>query len=64
MNRTAQETDERLNELVTEVADLTGENYVTAMCQAMEERRDRLVSKRREAAPDRVIRLTLEISLV
>jgi hypothetical protein len=49
-------TDERLNDLVDELATLTGEDYVTAMCQALEERRDRLVCRR----SGRVLRLSLE----
>jgi hypothetical protein len=57
MSRTLETPDERLNDLVDEVADLTGEDYVTAMCQALEERRDRLVARRSA----RVIRLSLEI---
>jgi hypothetical protein len=57
MNSPMKTPDERLNELVDEVARLTGEDFVTAMSQALEERRDRLVSR----APGRVLRLSLEI---
>jgi hypothetical protein len=62
MDRTLQTPDERLNDLVTEIAELTGEDYVTAMCQALEERRDRLVSGQRRGA-SRVIRLTVEADI-
>jgi hypothetical protein len=51
-------TDERLNQLIEEIANLTGEDYVTAMCQALEERRDRLVARR----SGRVLRFSLEIT--
>jgi hypothetical protein len=67
MSGTAETTDERLNELVDEVARLTGETYVTAMCRALEERRDRLVVRRSashsdsEGPPGRVLHLSLEI---
>jgi hypothetical protein len=63
MSETAETIDERLNELVDEVAGLTGESYVTAMCRALEERRDRLTVGRsgsREST-GRVLRLSLEI---
>jgi hypothetical protein len=60
MDRTLETPDERLNELVDEVARLTGENYVTAMCRALEERRDRLASPRTGGRSGRVIRLQLE----
>lgn len=63
MNRTVQSTDERLNDLVTEVAELTGENYVTAMCQALEERRDRLVARRDPGQSVRVVRLQLDAEI-
>jgi hypothetical protein len=53
--------DERLNELVDEVARLTGEDYVTAMSRALEERRDRLVTPRTERPVGRVLRLSVEI---
>lgn len=66
MNRTLQTPDERLNALLTEIVGLTGEDYVVAMCQALQERRDRLVA----AGPDstagdraRVIRLRLEADI-
>jgi hypothetical protein len=62
MDRTLQTLDERLNDLVTEVAELTGEDYVTAMCKALEERRDRLVARRRQPG-SRVIRLTVEADI-
>jgi hypothetical protein len=61
MDRTLDTLDERLNQLVTEVARLTGENYVTAMCQALEERLARLVSRGSDARPGPVLRLSLEI---
>jgi hypothetical protein len=61
MNRTPDTLDERLNHLVTEVAELTGENYVTAMCQALEERRERLVSRQGAGGPGPVFRLSLGI---
>ncbi|MFT3863521.1 MAG: hypothetical protein QM729_04555 [Solirubrobacterales bacterium] len=63
MDRTLQTPDERLNGLLTEIVDLTGEDYVTAMCQALEERRDRLVSGRRDKPLPRVIRLRLEAEI-
>jgi hypothetical protein len=63
MNRTVQSTDERLNALVTEVAELTGENYVTAMCQALEERRDRLVGRPEPGQSVRVVRLRLDAEI-
>jgi len=44
MERSPETLDETLNELVDEIVRLTGENYVVAMCQALRERRDRLVS--------------------
>lgn len=64
MERTTNTPDERLNELVTEIAELTGENYVLAMCRALEERRDRLVARRggRRAA-DGLVRITLEAEI-
>lgn len=56
--------DERLNALVTEISDLTGENYVLAMCRALEERRDRLVARRRHRGQgDGVVRVTLEAEI-
>jgi hypothetical protein len=58
MRNAAETTDERLNRLVDEIADLTGEDYVTAMCQALEERRDRLVGRR----SGRVVRVSLELT--
>jgi hypothetical protein len=61
MNHPPETPDERLNELVDEVTRLTGENYVTAMCRALEERRDRLVVRRSDERPGRVLRLSLEI---
>jgi hypothetical protein len=63
MDRTVQTADERLNDLVTEVARLTGENYVTAMCQALEERRDRLISDCRDRRSSRALRLRLEVEI-
>jgi hypothetical protein len=63
MNRTVQSTDERLNDLVTEVAELTGENYVTTMCQALEERRDRLVGRPEPGQSVRVVRLQLDAEI-
>jgi hypothetical protein len=61
MRRTAGTPDERLNELVDEVARLTGENYVTAMCQALEEKLERLVSRGSTTRSGPVLRLSLEI---
>jgi hypothetical protein len=61
MNGSVETPDERLNELVDAVARLTGESYVTAMCRALEERRDRLVTRRSGERPGRVLRLSLEI---
>jgi hypothetical protein len=64
MRRAAETPDERLNDLVVEVTDLTGEDYVTAICRSLEERRDRLVSPAgpgHAGPPARVIRLSLEI---
>jgi hypothetical protein len=61
MNGSVETPDERLNELVDEVARLTGESYVTAMCRALEERRDRLVTPRTDRPPGRVLRLCVEI---
>jgi hypothetical protein len=58
MNLTVDTIDGRLNDLVDEVARLTGENYVIAMCRALEERRDRLVTPR----TGQILRLSLEIS--
>lgn len=64
MDRTTNTPDERLNELVTEIADLTGENYVLAMCRALEERRDRLLSRRSaRRGGDGVVRVTLEAEI-
>jgi hypothetical protein len=60
MDRTLETPDERLNELVAEIARLTGENYVAAMCRALEERLDRLVSRRSDDRSGRVVRLWLE----
>jgi hypothetical protein len=57
MNQTIEKSDERLNSLVDEVSRLTGENLVTAMCQALEERRDRLVGRR----SGRKLRLSVEL---
>jgi hypothetical protein len=51
MNRTLQATDERINTLVDELARMTGQDYVTAMCQALEEMHERLTSVPRRAAP-------------
>lgn len=62
MNRTLQTPEERFNELVDELARLTGQDYVTAMSQAMEEMRDRLLARRDGAAP-RVIRLRVEADI-
>ena len=67
MSANSETPDEQLNELVDEVARLTGESYVTAMCRALEERRDRLVIRRTDGRsasaepPGRVVRLSLEI---
>jgi hypothetical protein len=61
MDRTPDTHDERLNQLVTEVARLTGENYVAAMCQALEERLERLVTRGSDGRPGGVLRLSLEI---
>jgi len=55
--------DERLNELVTEIAELTGENYVEAMCRALEERRDRLVPRGAGRRSGGVVRVTLEAEI-
>jgi hypothetical protein len=64
MDRTTNTPDERLNELVTEIAELTGENYVLAMCRALEERRDRLVPRGTDRrAVDGVVRITLEAEI-
>jgi hypothetical protein len=64
MDRTTNTPDERLNELVTELAELTGENYVQAMCRALEERRDRLVLRRTRRRPaGGVVRVTLEAEI-
>jgi len=63
MDRTLQTPDERLNDLVTEVAELTGEDYVTAMCEALQERRDRLISHGGKGRTPRIIRLTLEAEI-
>jgi hypothetical protein len=64
MDRTTNTPDERLNELVTEIAELTGENYVLAMCRALEERRDRLVLRAVDRRPvDGVVRITLEAEI-
>ena len=62
MDRTPQTPDERFNQLADELARLTGQDYVTAMSQAMEEMRDRLVAGRGGGAP-RVIRLRLEADI-
>jgi hypothetical protein len=61
MDRALETPDERLNVLVDEIARLTGENYVTAMCQALEERLERLVSRSSTTPPGPVLRLSLEI---
>lgn len=65
MARTLTTPDERLNELVDEIARLTGENYVMAMCRALEERRERLLAAGEDPdhdpEPDPVLRVTLEI---
>lgn len=63
MDRTLDTPDEHLNELVDEIARLTGENYVAAMCRALEERRDRLVSRRADGRSRRVFRLRLEAEI-
>jgi hypothetical protein len=63
MERMPTAPDERLNELVEEISRLTGENYVTAMCRALEERRDRLVARREEERSPGVIRLQLEAEI-
>jgi hypothetical protein len=63
MDQTVDTPDERLNALVEEVARLTGENYVTAMCQALEERRDRLLSRQSDARSPRIVRLQLEAEI-
>jgi hypothetical protein len=64
MDRTTNTPDERLNELVTEIAELTGENYVLAMCRALEERRDRLVLRGTDRrSVDGVVRITLEAEI-
>lgn len=64
MDRTTNTLDERLNELVTEIAELTGENYVMAMCRALEERRDRLVLRGTgRRAAEGVVRITLEAEI-
>jgi hypothetical protein len=63
MNRTLPTPDERLNDLVTEIAELTGEDYVTAMCRALEERRDRLIQRRPDGTSPRVIRITVEADI-
>ncbi|HWH20099.1 MAG TPA: hypothetical protein VN671_06170 [Solirubrobacterales bacterium] len=62
MNRTLQTPEERFNELADELARLTGQDYVTAMSQAMEEMRDRLLAQGDAAAP-RVIRLRVEADI-
>ncbi len=62
MNRTLQATDERINTLVDELAKMTGQDYVAAMCQALEEMHERLVSGRGDGAP-RVIRLRVEADI-
>ena len=56
--------DERLNALVTEIAGLTGENYVVAMCRALEERRDRLVSRGTGRPVGGTVRITLEAEIL
>ncbi|MCW2981937.1 MAG: hypothetical protein JWO14_3664 [Solirubrobacterales bacterium] len=61
MNRTLQATDERINALVDELARMTGQDYVSAMCQALEEMHERLVSGR-DGGP-RVIRLRVEADI-
>jgi hypothetical protein len=64
MDRTTNTPDERLNELVTEIAELTGENYVQAMCRALEERRDRIVVRGGgRGVVDGVVRITLEAEI-
>ena len=62
MNRTLQTTDERINTLVDELARMTGQDYVTTMCQALEELHERLVPRRGEGAA-RVIRLRVEADI-
>jgi hypothetical protein len=62
MNRTLQTPEERFNELVDELSRLTGQDYVTAMSQAMEEMRDRLLAER-DGASLRVIRLRVEADI-
>ncbi len=61
MNRTPRTPEERFNELADDLARLTGEDHVTAMSQAMEEMRDRLLA--RGAARPRVIRLRVEADI-
>lgn len=61
MARTLVTPDERLNELVDEIARLTGENYVVAMCRALEERRERLLAARGDPDSGRALRIILEI---
>jgi hypothetical protein len=62
MNRTLQTPEERFNELADELARLTGQDHVTAMSQAMEEMRDRLLTQGNAASP-RVIRLRVEADI-
>lgn len=63
MDRTPATPDERLNQLVDEIARLTGEDYVTTMCRALEERRERLVAGDRSGRPVRLLRLSLEAEI-
>jgi ribosomal 50S subunit-associated protein YjgA (DUF615 family) len=62
MERTPQTTEQRFNELADELVQLTGKDHVTAMSQAMEEMRDRLVAQG-DAARPRVIRLRVEADI-
>ncbi|HEY0280755.1 MAG TPA: hypothetical protein VGC32_21025 [Solirubrobacterales bacterium] len=62
MDRTPQTPEERFNELADELARLTGQDHVTAMSQAMEEMRDRLITQG-NAASARIIRLRVEADI-
>jgi hypothetical protein len=62
MNAKLQTTDERINQLVTELARITDQDIGTVLCQALEEMHERLVSKPGEGTP-KVIRLRVEADI-